>query len=131
VDLDHVMRDLDRTVVVTVIAMPMVQPAVHYIVGMVAVRYGFVAAAGAVLVTLAVAGIEAGRAMRRVFRRHIQPVLVVVVPVRVVQVTVVQVIDVAVVPDGGVAARGSVPVPVLLRLLVCQVLRHASLLVPW
>jgi hypothetical protein len=62
-------RNLDLAVVVAVVAVRVVQVAVHQVIDVVAVRHGLVAAARAVLVALVVlaAGVlrRAGRAGRR------------------------------------------------------------------
>ena len=49
----HLLHNLNRTVIVAVVAVLMVQAAVDDIVGVIAVRYGFMTAAFAVNVTLA------------------------------------------------------------------------------
>ena len=86
--------------VVAVIAVLVMQTAVDDVVDVIAVRYGFVAAAFAVNVT--VAGID-GMAAVRVGFIDTQGVFVVVAVVLMVQVAVVQIIDVAFVFDGSMA----------------------------
>ena len=71
---------------------------------MVAVRHGFVAAAGAVHVARLVAGAR-GRAAFGVGVRHGDGMLLHAAFVRVVQMAFLQVVHVAVVADGGVAAE--------------------------
>src|SRR5205807_2193763 len=96
-------------VVVAVAAVRVVQMALHQVIGVVAVRHGFMAAARAVLVGLvmAAAGVL-GRAFAGVLLAHRQLVLFHVLALNVVQVAIVQVIDVAVMLDGGVPAAGAV-----------------------
>ena len=87
--------------IVAVIAVLMVQATVDDVVGVIAVRYGFVAATFAV--NVAVAGVNRMAAVRVGFI-DAQGMLVVVTVVFMVQVAVVQIINVAFVFDGSVAA---------------------------
>jgi hypothetical protein len=96
---------IERTVVVAVIAVRMMQVPVDEIVDVVAVRHRLVPAAGAVLVArLMPLAPVLGRAAVGVLGRDLDDVLVDVVAVRMVQVSVVQVVDVIAVADGGVPA---------------------------
>jgi hypothetical protein len=115
VDLDYLVGKLDGAVIIAVVTMMMMQSAVHDIIHMVAVRNGFVAAARSVLVSRPVAPAEVRRAAVRILRRYVEPVLVIVIAVWVVQVPVMQIVHVSVVADGRMAARGTVPVGVLIR----------------
>ena len=99
-----------RTVVVAVVAVLVVQAAVYDVIGVVAVRHGFVAAAFAV--NMAGTGLY-GVAAVGVGGVYIEAVLVVVAVVFVVQVAVVDVVDVVAVFDGGVAAAFAVNVLVV------------------
>jgi hypothetical protein len=100
-------------VVVAVIAMRMVQVAVHHVIRMVAMRHRFMAAAGAVLVRAGMpAAIVFGGAGRRVGGVHLQPVFLHAGAALVVQVAVVQVINVAVMLDAGMPTTRSVLVGV-------------------
>lgn len=103
----------DRPVIVAVIAVGMMEPAVHEVIGVVSVRDGFMAAAGAVDMRGVV---RAGRRLAtiRIGGVHGQRVLVVMPFMRVMQMTVVQIVDVSVVLDGGVAAAGAVLMMVIL-----------------
>jgi hypothetical protein len=74
--------------------------------------HGLVAAARTVAVARVVAVAEAGRAPGGVLLVHCDTVLIDVIAVWVVQAAVVQVVGVAVMPDGSVAAAGSVLVVV-------------------
>ena len=88
--------------------------AINEVVGVVAMRYGFVSAAGAVYMSRFVAvAVMIWRAGVRVGGADGDAVFINVVAMRVVQVAVVQVIDVAVVLDGGVAAARAVLVRVV------------------
>jgi hypothetical protein len=100
-------RRLHRTVVVTVVAVRVVQVSVHQVIGMVSVRHAFVAAAGTVLVRLGVpAAIMGGGTARRVGRVHLKPMFFHPGLGLMMHVAVVQVIDMAFVLDTGVAAAG-------------------------
>ncbi len=100
---------LHLAVVVAVAAVRVMQVALHQVIGMVAVRHGFMAAARAVLVGLvmAAAGVFR-RALAGILLAHGQLVLFHVLALDVVQVAVVQVIDMAVMLDCGVPAAGAV-----------------------
>lgn len=112
-------HDLQRPVVVAVIAVRVVQMPVHEIVHMVAVRHGLVAAAGAVGVRRVVAGtVVLGRALVRVVGRNFDHVLVDVIAMRVMQMAVVQVVDVAAVLPADVLALGAVAVVMRFVLIV-------------
>lgn len=87
--------------VITVVAVLVMQTAVDDVVNVIAVRYGFVAATFAV--NVAVAGVNRMAAVRIGFI-DAQGVFIVVAVVLMVQVAVVQIIDVAFVFDGSVAA---------------------------
>src|SRR5262249_38334747 len=102
-------------VVVTMIAVGVVQVAVDQVVGMVAVGNLLVAAAGAVLVAGVVC--PAGgtrRAVRGVGVVHLPPVLLDVRAVEVVQVAAGQVVGMGLVANGRVATAGTVLVIVAL-----------------
>ena len=102
---------MQRTVVVAVAPVRVVQVAGDKIVHVIAVRHRFMAAAGPVNVARLMprAGMLRG-ADGGIGSAHFDDVLVVMVAVRRMQVAVVQIIDVAAVLDGGVAAAGSVDV---------------------
>ena len=103
-------NDFHRAVVVAVVAVLVVQTAVYDVVDVIAVRYGFVAAAFAVNMTgtslHGVAAVGVGGV-------YIEAVFVVVAVVFVVQVAVVDVVDVVAVFDGGVTAAFAVNVLVV------------------
>ena len=100
--------------VVAVVTVRMVQMAIDEVIDVVAMRHGFVAAAGAVDVSgFVAAAVVVGRAGVRVGGADGDAVFIDVVAVRVVQVAVVQVINVAFVFDGGVAAVRAVLVRVV------------------
>ncbi len=117
------LRRLDRPVVVAVVAVRMVQVAVDEVIDVVAIRDGFVAAAGAVNVLLVVAAAGMlGRARGRVAGVDREGVVVDMVAVHVVQVAVVQVVGVALVLHGGVAAaRAMLVAVVVVFLALCRV----------
>jgi dihydrodipicolinate synthase/N-acetylneuraminate lyase len=94
-------------VVVAVTVVPVVQPPVNEVVGVVAVRHGLVRAARVVAATIR------GGAGRRVRLVHGNHMLVVVVAVNRVEMPVVQVVVVVAVRDTQVAARLAVDVGVV------------------
>jgi hypothetical protein len=97
--------------VVTVVAMGMVQMTVDDVVDMVAVPDRFVTAVRAVNVTGVMAGTTVlRRALVRVRFGHLQYVPIAVILVRVMQLAVVEIVDVSIVHDGGVAAAGAMDV---------------------
>jgi hypothetical protein len=100
------LRKLHNPVVITMIAVRMVQSSIHEIVDMVAVGHGFMPATWPMLVSAAVIG----RALSRVPVADRQGVLVHVIPVNVVQMSVMQIIDMPVMPNSCVPAVGSVVV---------------------
>jgi len=87
-------------VVVAVVTVRVVQAAVHEVVHMVAVGDGLVTAVGAVLMRT----VDLRRAVRRIGCADRDHVLVDMVFVHVMKMAVVQIVDVAVVPDRGMAA---------------------------
>jgi hypothetical protein len=97
-------HDLHVAMMVTVVAVRVVQLAIHQVVHVVAVGDRLVAAAGSVPVLLIVAVAEAGGAAIRIRGAHLDAVLVDVVAVRVVETAVMQVVGVAIVADCRVAA---------------------------
>jgi hypothetical protein len=103
---------LDFAVVIAVVAVRLVQVAVDQIVDVVAVRNGFMAAAGAVAVGfLMLAAVVAWGASRGVGPVHFEFVLLNTVFTHVMQVAVVQIIDMVIVFDCGMSAI----LPVLVR----------------
>jgi hypothetical protein len=84
--------ELDRAVIITVIAMRMMKVAVDQIVDVIAVRHRFVSAARPVHVAciMGTAGV-AWRTLVRIFRAHLKFVLVYMIAMRMMQVTVMQV----------------------------------------
>jgi hypothetical protein len=109
--------------IVTVVAMRMVQVAIDQVIRVVAVRDGFMTAAGAVLVSALVAGtLVLRRAGGRVIGIDRQPVFLNSARGHVVEVAIVEIIHVAVVVDGRVPAAGTVLMVVLrvIRVFTCQ-----------
>ena len=103
-------NDFHRAVVVAVVAVLVVQAAVYDVVGVVAVRHGFVAAAFSV--NMAATGLHRVAAVG-VGGVYIEAVFVVVAVVFVVQVAVMDVVNVVTVFDCGVAAAFAVNVLVV------------------
>jgi hypothetical protein len=95
-------------VVIAVAIVRMMQVPIDHIVDMVSVRNRLMAAAGAVAMFRSVgrAGVSGG-AGRGIGIGDTQPVLVVVIAVRAVEMAVMQVVDVAVVPNGDMAAASA------------------------
>jgi hypothetical protein len=101
-------------VVVTVVAVRVVQPAVDQIVDVVAVWDGFVATAGPMEV-MAVVPLGDRLVLGGILRRDFKPVFFDgAVFARVMEVAIMQIVDVVFVFDGGVLAVGSVNVGVIL-----------------
>jgi hypothetical protein len=101
--------DRQLAVVVAVLAVLMVQVAVHQVVDVTRVRNGLVPAVVAVLMLgLVTPAAMVGRAAIRMRVVDLEHVLVDVIAVRMVQVAVVHVIDVVAVCDSGVPATGAV-----------------------
>jgi hypothetical protein len=103
--------------VVTVVAVRMVQAAVDQVIEMIAVRHFFVSA------TLVFASARRRRTMVRVCRAYRQDVFVVMPVVRRVQTAIMQVIDVAVMANARVSAVLAVDVLVM----VVDFVAHATL----
>lgn len=125
------LHNLNRAVIVAVIAVRMVQVSVYQIVDVVAVRYRLVPAAGAVTVArlVAAAGVIR-RAAIGIFAAHFQHVLVNVVAVRMMEVTIVEIINVVAVANRGVPTVFTVRVIVIF--VVLQVTAgHRFTLVLW
>lgn len=105
--------------IVAVVTVRMVQVALDEVVHVVAVGYGFVAAARAVLV---VGGVGLAVVLRSacvgILRAHLDRMLVIVALVGVMEVAVVQVVDVTVMFDGAVSAAGAVDM--LMSLMDCM-----------
>jgi len=93
--------------IVAVVAVGVVQAAIHQVIHMITVRNRFVAAVGTMRVPDLRAGRDVRRALHGVCGVDGQRVFVVVIAVRVVEVTFVQIIRVAVVLERGVAAAGA------------------------
>jgi hypothetical protein len=100
--------------VIAVIAMWMMQVAVHQIVDVIAMRNRFVSATRAVHVIWRVAAaVMGGRASVRVFCAYLKSVLVDMIAMRMVQMAIMQVVDVVAMPDGRVPAARAVLVVVM------------------
>lgn len=109
-----VSNDLYRTMIITVIAVRMVQMAVDEIIDMIAVRDRFVAAAWAMDVGSIVPGAAVvGCATVRVLVAHLNAVFIHMTGVRVVKMTIVEVIYVVAMPNRDVTALWSVRVIVV------------------
>ena len=108
--------------VIAMITMRMMQMAVDQVIDVIAVRYRFVSASGTVDVSRLVAAATVVRcASFRIFRANLQPVLVDVITMWMVQMTIMQIIDVIAVPDSSMAAVGT-----MLVVMVCMMRFVAS-----
>jgi len=103
---------LQLAVIVAVIAVRMMQAAIHEVIDVVAVRDRFMAAIRAVDMRGVVAGAGRGVAVR-ISGADFDDVLIDMPGVRVMQVPIVQIVDVPVVFHGNVAAVGAVFVVVV------------------
>lgn len=113
--------------VVTVAIMRIMEMAVHEVVHMVAVRHGFMAAAGPVaMIARVTAAIVGRRASVRIHRGNVKPVLDDgSVFLLMVKVAVVQIVGVAAMGDRRVSTIGAMP----MRMVGMNVIaRHARLL---
>jgi len=105
----RLLNDVDRPVVVAMIAMRMMQVAVDQIVQVIAMRHGVVPASRTVHVPrLVPTALVIGRAAIRVGRRDFQSVFVHVIAMRVMQMAVVEIVDMIAVPDGRMFAGRAV-----------------------
>jgi hypothetical protein len=111
--------------VVTVVAVRMMQVAIHQVVRVIAVWHGFVAALGSMPVAIIVtAAAVVRRALRRIVPAYLETVLVHMTIVHVVQMPIVEVVRVAVVEYGGMTAVRAV----LMRVTFVCVMHDAMLL---
>jgi len=98
-------RSLQRTVVIAMVSVRMVEMTIDEVVDVVAVDYRWVTATGSVDVALVVAGaFMAGRAAVWIDCRYLQHAFIHMVAVNVVQVSVVQVVRMALMLDGEMTA---------------------------
>ena len=109
--------------IVAVIAVRMVQSAVHKIVDVVTVRHRLVSAARAVLV----GAVRFRRAVHRVCRGDLDDMLVDMIIVHMVEMTIVQIIDMAVMTYRGMSAVRAVNVSVI-GMMLLQTGRHLAVL---
>ncbi len=101
--------DRDGAVIIAVPVVRVMQMPTHQVVDVAAVRDWLMPAVGAVHVRgVVLVTVVLGCAVGRVLRPDLKGVLVYVVAVRMVQMSVVQVVDVALVPQGDMAAPGAV-----------------------
>jgi hypothetical protein len=113
----------NRSVIVAMVATGAVQVTTDQVVGMVAVRNAFVAAAGAVLVSLIVGrAIMGRRAGRGIGSAHVHGVIVNMIAMHVVHMTIMQVAIVVAVLDGLVTAV----VAVLMIVFAVNFTRHLT-----
>ena len=103
-----------RPMIVAMGAVRMMQVAADAIIDMVAMRYRLVAAAGPMhMIRGMAAATVIGRAALRVIARHVNHVLVDMIPMRVMQMSVVQIVDMAGVVHRRMAAFRPVPMRVV------------------
>jgi hypothetical protein len=100
----RLIHDLDPAVVITVVAVGVVQVAVDEVIHVVTVRHRLVAAARPMTMGGLVPVAEAGGAVRRVLAVDLEAVLVDMVAMGMMQTAVVQIVGVAVVLHCRVAA---------------------------
>jgi len=111
-DWEGLVGACERTVVVAVVAVGMMELAVHKVVGVAAMRNGRVPADGPVgMVAGALLRGEAGRALGWIRRTDADGVFVVMAFVRMMQVAAIEIVHMPVMQDGNVAAGW----PVLVR----------------
>jgi hypothetical protein len=109
------LRDhLERAVIVAVVAMRMMQVTFDQVVGVVAVRHGLVAAAGAMpMVRVMAAAAVVRRAADGIALAYGNHMLVDMAFVRVMKMTVMEIVEMALVPHGNMAAARTVRVRVV------------------
>ena len=108
--------------VVTVIAVWMVEVAVDNVVDVVAVRYGFVTTTGTMHVIFVVTCAAVSRCTTvGVCVGHIESMFVYMVPVGVVEVAIVQIVDVVAVFNGGVSTVWSMHMCVVWMFVACVI----------
>ena len=108
-------HDFHRPVVVAMVPVHVVQAAIDQVIKMIAVGHHFMPAVGA----MGVIGIASGvhrLALIWVGGIHLQYMLTVAPPIRMVQVTVLEIVDMVAVLDRGVPAVGIVLVGLATRL---------------
>lgn len=106
--------NLERTVIVAMIAMWMMQTAIDEIVDVIAVRHGIMAAARAMNMILAVADMVRQRpAARRIDRADLDHMLVDVIAMRMMQVSIVKIVDVIAMAHGDVTTVGAMHMTVI------------------
>src|SRR5579864_4996431 len=94
----------DRTVVVAMIPVRVMQVTVDKIINVIPMWHRFVTAPGAMDVSrIVAAAVVARRSLVRISRADLEPVLVYVIVMRMVQMPIMQIIDVIAVPDSGMA----------------------------
>jgi hypothetical protein len=109
-----VSNDFHRTVIITVVAVGMVQVTVDEIVHMVSMRDRFVTAARSMNVSSIMSGAAmVGRATIRILVAHFNPMFVHMIRVRMVQMAIVEIIHMVAVPNGNVTAVRSMRVVVV------------------
>jgi hypothetical protein len=110
-------------VVITVVAVRVVEVIADQVVGVIAVRHRFVPAALTMTVIVVVrAATVLRRTIRRILSIHSQLMLIDVIAVRMMQVAVVKEVGVTVVDHGGVATVRAMLVIVTFVNRVCHVL---------
>lgn len=120
--------ELNRTVVIAVIAVRMMKVAVDQIVDVITMRYRFVSAARPVdMARIMGATVMVGCTLVRVLCADLKPVLVYMIGMRMMQVPVMEVIDVIAMFDGRVPAVRAVLMVVVgmmgsLQVLICKLL---------
>lgn len=105
---------LNGPVIVAMIAVRMVQPSVHEVVDMVAMRYHFVPA----IWTMRVRTMDVRRALGRIRGADRNSVLIDVIFVHVVEMTIMKIVHMTLVADCGMAATRTVLVGVMLVVLL-------------
>lgn len=109
--------DFERPVIIAMIVVHMVEPSIHQIIDMVAMRHRFVAAIGAMLMLLAMTVGAVGAAIG-IARAHLDHMLVDMALMRVMEVPVMQIIDMPFMLHCGVAAIGSVGMRMMIMYMV-------------
>jgi len=114
--------------IVAVSTVRMMQMTIHQVIHVVAMRYRFVAAVDTVGVGLPIGGraVVVRRAFVRIRRSHLNPMVVHMIAVGVMQMAIMKIIRVAIVFHGGVPAVWAMHVAVSPRMLMVSVSHRFS-----
>jgi hypothetical protein len=115
-------NDLERSMIVAMIAVRMVQVSVDKVIDVIAMRHRLMSASGAMHMPRLVAAAAVIRgALVGIFRTHLDRMLIHVIAVRMMEMAIMQIIDVIAVANGCVATAGA-----MLMVVICMVRETAT-----